>query len=80
MPDLAMLFKFELSACTKEEVSKICQNLADSGYLLNFHHPLRRTAYDLGVAGIVHDLIMPVGYAEMSMDPDRITMLNVTVH
>ena len=80
LPDLEMLFKFELSACTKEEVVRLCQGLIDSGEIGQFEHPLRRTAYDLAAAGMVAGITVPPGYIEMNNDPDRETNLNVQVH
>lgn len=80
LPDLEMLFKFELSACTKEEVVRLCQNLVNSGDIYMFEHPLRRTAYDLAWSGDVTGLALPNGYLEMNNEPDRETHLNVMVH
>lgn len=80
LPDLELLFKFELSSCTRDEVIHMCQKLAESGLLNRFEHPLRRTAYDLASAGVVVGVVVPPGYLEMAMDSDRETKLHVTAH
>lgn len=80
LPDLELLFKYELSACTKEEVVRLCQALIDSGHLHQFNHPIRRTVFDLAVEGMVVGIDVPPGYRELNGDPDRETHLNVMVH
>lgn len=80
LPDLELLFKYELSACSQEEIVSLCQELIESGMLDQFDHPIRRTAYDLAAAGVVTGVVVPPGYVSMNNEDDRETILNVTAH
>lgn len=80
LPDLAMLFKYEMSACNREEVIRMAVKLVASGKLDRFYHPLRRTIYDMAMAGLIDGVEVPKGYLEMSNDPDRPTDLHTTSH
>ena len=81
MPNLVLLFKYELSTCTTDELAGMCQDLIDSGRLMDFHHPIRRTCFDLALGGdALDDIIIPDGYMEMTLDSERVTRLNNTIH
>ena len=79
-PDLTMLLKFEMSSCTREEIIVICQNLIDSDHVNLFNHPLRRICYDLALGGFVSGLLVPAQYLQLTMDPERPTILDTTVN
>ena len=79
LPDLLVLLKYEMGSCSDTEVKKMCQELIDSGRLQDFAHPIRRTCYDLAATGFVNNLMVPSGYLEATMDPDRLIKLHITV-
>ena len=78
MPNLVTLFKYEMASTTREELVNMCQNLIDSGRLMDFHHPLRRTCFDLVVTGEVGNLQVPERYIQNANE--RTTDLDTTVH
>ena len=77
---MVKLLKYEMSGCTKRELVDMAQALINSGMLPFFDHPLRRTCYDLALSGLVANLTLPSGYSELTLDPERLTRLNTTLH
>ena len=78
MPNLVTLFKYEMASTTRTELVAMCQNLIDSGRLMDFHHPLRHTCFDLADAGEVSNLRVPDRYIQNARE--RTTDLDTTVH
>ncbi len=80
MPDMVMLLKYEMSGCSRKELIDMAQKLIDSKMLPFFDHPMRRTCYDLALSGLVGNVIVPSGYSELTLDTERVTRLNTTLH
>lgn len=80
MPDLVKLLKYEMSGCSQDELVSMCQELVNTGLLPFFDHPLRRTAYDLALGGLVSGILLPKDYSSLTLDPERLTELNITMN
>ena len=75
-----MLLKMEMNACSQQELVNLCQSLVDSGFLSLFEHPLRRACFDLALGGHITGVQLPQGYAETTLDPERVSILNITMN